>query len=128
MLRAASLDPEFRARSIRAAQLYGPAKGVLGMTGEEMRVTNEEAAEWDAAIREMRILLQGMEDGNLKRKHRLGTAILKLYSVLSISVDGPNAPHADLKPYFDDMKRAYLRWRRKSSRKAQDKEPEPATE
>jgi hypothetical protein len=128
MLRAASLDPEFRATGVRAAELYPPAKGLVGMSGAEMRVTDEEAVHWDAVIREARILIKGMDDGNLKRKYRLGTAILQLYSILSVSVEGPGASHPDLKPYFEDMKRAYLRWRRKSSRKAPDKEPEPAKE
>ncbi len=45
----------------------------------ELREEQEEIRRWDAVIVEMRAVLDGIEAANLKRKHRLGTAILQIY-------------------------------------------------
>jgi hypothetical protein len=66
------------------------------------------------------ILAKGIGAANLKEKHRLGRAILHVYNVLRITI-GQNS---HLRPYLDDMKRAFLR-RRKKAGKA---EPEATEE
>jgi hypothetical protein len=119
MMRAAYLDPEFLEVGIQTAGAWENAKGVLGMTGEEMRAEADEIRKWDEVERVLTVLLKGIAAANLKRKHHLGSTVLKIYNILRITVDFQNS---HLRPYFDAMKQAYLR-RRKKAGKAAEAEP-----
>ena len=105
--RAANLDPEFIESGIHAAVVWPLTKSVVDRSGEELREDREEIRRWDEAIRETRALLEGMEAANVKRKHRLGTAILTLYATLGRRLRRPE--EARMRPYYENMKRAYLR-------------------
>ena len=89
-----------------------------------MRAEADEIREWDEVERELTVLLKGIAAANLKRKHHLGTNVLKLYNILRITVDVQNS---HLRPYFDAMKQAYLR-RRKKAGKAEPAERSRRTE
>ena len=69
--------------------------------------------------KELTILLKGVSGANRKRKHRLGKAILALYSGLQVTVDDRTGRDNHLRPYFENMRRAYMknRKRRKGRRK-----------
>ena len=112
MTRVAHLDPEFIEMGIHAAGAWNEAEAVVGRSGDQLPDEAETIREWDEVERELTVLLKGISAANLKRKHRLGSSILKLYSVLG-SMIRHNDRH--LRPYFDEMKRAYLRKRRKAT-------------
>lgn len=118
--RAAYLDPEFIEVGIQSAGAWDNAKGALGMTGEEMRAKADEIRKWDEVERELTVLLKGIAAANLKRKHHLGSTVLKLYNILRVTVDFQNRP---LRPYFDAMKQAYLRKRKKAGKTTAEPEP-----
>ena len=85
--RAANLDPEFVENGLHAARVWRQTKMMVKRTGEELGEEQEEIRRWDEVIREMRALTDGIEAANVKRKHRLGTAILHIYRMLGIYLD-----------------------------------------
>ena len=101
---AANLDPEFLAAGLHAAAAWDRTETAFGRSAEAMRQEEEDARRWDEVIRELRALTRGIAGANLKRRHRLGTTILALYGILGRLV--PTEAH--LRPYYDDMKRAYM--------------------
>jgi hypothetical protein len=94
-------------------------------SGEELRREQEEIGRWDEVIRELRALTDGVEAANVKRKHRLGTAILHIYSILGIYLHRSRPEDAYMRPYYENMKRAYLRTQQFRRRKTKE---EPAEE
>ena len=66
-----------------------------------------------------------MDAANLKRKHRLGSAILQIYRMLGIYLHDPHPDDIYLRPYYENMKRAFLRTKQFRRKK---KEAEPAAE
>ena len=110
-MRVAYLDPEFVENGLLTATHWPQAKIVLGSTGEELRAESEEIARWDLSIKELRVVLEGMEGANLERKYRLNEKILLLYSILKTTITHP--ANRRLRPYLEAMKRAYSRNRRK---------------
>lgn len=119
MTRVAHLDPEFVEVGLQTAAAWDDTTAVLGRSAEALRRDADEIGNWDEVERELTVLLKGIAAANLKRKHRLGHAILKIYNVLRYSVDTHNR---HLRPYFDDMKRAFLK-RRKKPGKAEPPAP-----
>lgn len=125
MMRAAFLDPEFIDSGIAAGLHWDEVKAIVGSSGEELREENEEIARWDEAIRDWRVILQGMEDANRARRHRLGVKILLLYATLKLTIDNPARGH--LRPYLEIMKRSYLKKRKKAAKPdPKDEGTEPA--
>jgi hypothetical protein len=122
--RAANLDPEFIENGLHAADAFRDTKLLVGRNSEELREEDAEIRRWDAVILEMRALIDGIEAANLKRKHRLGSAILRIYGILSTYFrhDRPGKD-AYMRPYYENMKRAYLKTQRFRGRK---KKEEPA--
>jgi hypothetical protein len=118
--RAANLDPEFLESGLHAACVWRDTKIVVKRTGEELRQEHEEIRHWDEVIREMRALTDGIEAANVKRKHRLGTAILQIYRLLGIFFRRSRPEDAYMRPYYETMKRAYLRTRRFRRRTKKD--------
>jgi hypothetical protein len=122
--RAANLDPEFIESGLHAAGVFRDTKIAVGRSSEELRQEDEEIRRWDAVILEMRALTDGIEAANLKRKHRLGQAILQIYRFLGIYVRRhPRPEDAYLRPYYENMRRAYLKTQRFRGRKKKE-EPE----
>lgn len=111
MNRAAHLPPEFLAAGLHAAGVWEGTKQTTGMTAEELRELDGDTRSWDDVAREMRAVLKGIDDANLTRKHRLGRAILDLYWMLGTLRRSP--AHAHLRPYYEEMKRAYRLSRKK---------------
>ena len=124
--RAANLDPEFIESGLHAACVWRDTKLMIERSGEELREEHEEIRHWDVVVREMRAITDGIEAGNLKRKHRLGTAILQIYAILGAYFRRNSRPQdAYMRPYYENMKRAYLRTQQFRRKK---KKEEPAAE
>ena len=124
--RAANLDPEFLESGLHAACVWRDTKRMVKRSGEELREEHEEIHRWDVVVREMRAITDGIEAANLQRKHRLGTAILQIYKILGISFERSREEDAYMRPYFENMKRAYLRTQQ--FRRKKKKKEEPAAE
>jgi len=121
--RAANLDPEFIEFGLHAARVWPQTEMMVKRTGEELGEEQEVIRRWDEVVRDMRALTDGIEAANVKRKHRLGTAILRIYNLLGIYLDGNRPEDAYMRPYYENMKRAYLRTQQFRRRK---KKEEPA--
>jgi hypothetical protein len=117
LIRVSSLDPDFIESGIRTGSAWSETKGIIGYSGEELRDLAEESRHWDEVESEVRAFLKGISAANRKRKHRLGSAILTLYTVLGETIDMESRRH--LRPYYEEMKRAYLNRKRKR-RKAEE--------
>ena len=123
--RVANLDPEFIEAGLHAATVWEHTKHFVKRSGEELREEQEEIGRWDQVIVEMRALTDGIEAANTERKHRLGQDILLLYSMLSAWLHGDLPSHAYMRPYYENMRRAYLRTQRFTrKKKKQEEEPE----
>ena len=114
------LEPEFLAAGIHAAGVWPESKGLIGFTAEELRSRLDATAEWAEVRRELKALDQGIAGAILSEKHKIGTAILKLYRFLRTLIKDPHYQH--LRPYYEDMRRAYGRRPRKPRQTAK---PEP---
>lgn len=125
--RAANLDPEFLESGLHAAAVWLETKVYVKRTGEELRQEDDETRRLDKMLLEMRAFMDGINAINLKKKHRLGRAILQIYRILSISFRFNNPKMAYMRPYYENMKRAYQRTQkfRKGKKK---KKGEPASE
>ena len=123
--RAANLDPEFVEMGLHAAAAWRDTKKIVKRSGDDLQEEQEEIRRWDAVIRELRAVTDGVEAANVKRKHRLGKAILLIYRILGVYVERGGPEDAYLRPYYENMKRAYLQTQRFRRRKKKD---EPAEE
>lgn len=123
--RAANLDPEFIESGLHAAAAWHWTKHFVKRSGEELRQEDEVSRRWDEAIAAWRAILDGLEAANLQRKHRLGRAILLIYRILGIYMRGNRPEEAYMRPYYENMKRAYLRTQRFRKR---TKKEDPAAE
>jgi len=74
--RAGNLDPEFIESGLQAAAVWRDTKTMIERSAEDLRQEQEESRRWDEVVVEMRAITDGIEAANLKRKHRLGSAIL----------------------------------------------------
>ena len=110
--RAANLDPDFLESGLHAAATWHRTKHLVKRSGEDLRQEHEVIRQWDEAILAARATLDGMEAANLKRKHRLGSAILQIYRILGIYLRRIDPEEAYMRPYYENMKRAYLRTQR----------------
>jgi hypothetical protein len=119
--RAANLDPEFIESGLQAADVWRDTKMLVQRDGEELRQEQEEIRRWDRVIVELRAITDGIEAANLKRKHRLGKAILRIYRLLGSYLRGGGGPEDRyLHPYYENMKRAYLRTQQFRKRKKKE--------
>ena len=123
--RAANLDPEFVEAGLHAASVWQHTEIVVKRSGEELRQEHEEIRRWDQVVLELRALIDGIEAANVKRKHRLGRAILMIYRILGVHCQGSRPEDVSMRPYYENMKRAYLRTQQFRKRK---KKEEPAAE
>lgn len=123
--RAGNLDPEFIESGLHAAEVWRDTKVITKRSADELRREHEEIRRWEEVIVELRALTAGIEAANLKRKHRLGTAILQIYRILGVYFRRNRSEDAYMRPYYDNMKRAYLKTQRFTKRK---KKEEPATQ
>ena len=122
--RAANLDPEFIESGLQAAAVWRLTKMMVKRGAEELRQEDDEIRRWDHVIVELRAITDGIEAANLKRKHRLGKAILLLYRMLGACLHGKPGEDLHMHPYYENMKRAYLRTQQFRKRK---KKEEPAS-
>lgn len=123
MIRASALDPEMIAAGLVAAEVWDRATFWMGMTPQELRELDTTIGETDEVIEQMKILLDGMIGANRVRKHRRGKAIFDLYKGLELEVESSRGDNR-LRPYFENMRRAYMKSRKRG--KAKDKAGEPA--
>ena len=119
--RAANLDPEFIEAGLQAAEVWHQTEIMTERSGAELRQEDEAIRRWDNAIVRMRAIADGMEAANLKRKHRLGRAILLIYRMLGTWFRYPRPEDAYMRPYYENMRRAYLRTQKFSKRKKKEK-------
>ena len=125
--RAANLDPEFMETGVHAARAWRRTQILVKRSGEELREEHEETRRWDEVVRELRALTDGIEAANVKRKHHLGTAILLIYRMLSLEFRRGGAADEYMRPYYENMKRAYLRTQQFRRRRKKE-EPEQGGE
>ena len=90
---------------------------LVGRSAEELRQEVDDIRYWDEVERELHVFLKGIAAANLKRKHRLGKAILLIYKALGVWM----RLDSRLRPYYEEMRRAYMKRRKKT------KKDEPAT-
>jgi hypothetical protein len=127
MARAAYLDPEFMEAGMHVAGIWDRAEAIIGRDPGELRRDAEESRRWDDAIRELRAFTNGIADANLARKHRLGKNILDIYFMLGNLIRRAGPESVLLRPYYDEMKRLYLRRLRKAKARNPAKEEEPGS-
>lgn len=124
LVRVASLDPEFLAAGIEAMCVCDDYSAAVGYTGEELRDLSARIERRAELQREFQRLADGVGAVLLKERHDLGNAVLIFYSLLGTDLRSPYTAKRHMRPYYEDMKRAYMK-RRKTRRKAA---PEPAEE
>ena len=110
--RAANLDPEFIESGLQAAAVWPHTKAIVDRSAEELRGEQEEIRRWDEVIVELRAITDGIESANLKRKHRLGRAILQIYQMMGAQLHNAGPEDIKMRPYYENMKRASLRTQR----------------
>jgi len=122
LMRVAYHDPMFRETGLQTAVVWEHTKTMTGRSGEELREDADVIRVWDEVERELTAVLKGISAANLKRKHALGRALWKIYNVLRVTVK-----HSDrlMKPYFDAMREAYLKRRKKRGKDAKTEEETP---
>jgi hypothetical protein len=123
--RAANLAPEFIESGLHAAAVWHHTQLVVKRSSEELRQEHEEIRRWDEVILGMRAILDGIEAANLKRKHRLGTAILRIYGFLTVYLRHDRPDESYMRPYYENMRLAY---RRTQKFRGGKKKEEPAAE
>ena len=128
MARAGNLDPEFIAEGVAAALAAGDQapKLTAGMTAEECQELAEQIRSDEELERAYRVLIEGIAATNLKRRHRLGRAMLHLYAQLGVMLQDIHGRWRHLQPYHDRMKRA-SRKNRKGGGKAKGETATPET-
>jgi hypothetical protein len=128
MIRASELDEELIAAALVAADVWDrtQTQAWLRMTPEELRELDTDIRDSEAVLGELRILLKGMEGANRVRKHRRGKAIFNLYRGLQISIEGPSGRNNYMRPYFENMQRAYMKTRKRKKEKEPVASPPPA--
>lgn len=121
MIRAAHLPPEFVDSGIDAVKSSDEAKEIAGKTGEELEARTDRTRRLERVLRELRALESGIEGAILREKHAIGLTLLDLYVFLGRAVKRKNSRLSHLRPYFEEMQRAY----RKPLQKARKKSEEP---
>jgi hypothetical protein len=119
MGRAANLDPEFVNAGVHTVSSWPDAKEMVGWSGEELRQLVDETRRWDDVERELRIVLKGISDANVKRKNELGSAILLIYAILPRLMK--RAGTQWLRPYYEEMHAAWKRSRERTRRKKEER-------
>jgi hypothetical protein len=125
MVRASELGPEMIAAGLVAADVFDEAGVWLHMTPEELRALDTRIRDNDDAIDAARILLKGMEGANRVLKHRRGKGILALYAGLGIAVRSHSGRAVHLRPYYENMQRAYMKNGKRKKEKAPVTSPPP---
>ncbi|HEX7151113.1 MAG TPA: hypothetical protein VF618_06460 [Thermoanaerobaculia bacterium] len=119
--RVANLDPAFIESGLHAAEAWPDSQHFMGRTAEELREEEAEIRRWDAVVVEFRAITDGIAAANLKRKHRLGTTILDIYYRLGSHLRRHSDPEdVPLRPYYENMKRAYQQSQRPRKRKKKE--------
>lgn len=124
--RAANLDPEFMEAGLQTAEVWPETKSIVGRSAEELREEEAEIRRWDGTLVELQAFMSGIAAANLNRKHHLGRAILLIYSIVGTQLRDDREDRSFMRPYYDNMKRAYLRTLKKGRKKAKKEEPEGA--
>jgi hypothetical protein len=121
--RAANLPPEFIEHGLHAAAVWRHTQMMVKRSAAELRQEDEEIRRWDALIVELRAFTDGVEAANTNRKHRLGRAILQIYRFLGTLLHHSRPGEEYMRPYYENMKRAYLRTGQFRKRKKKDSAP-----
>lgn len=124
MTRSANLDPEFREIGIQVGGAWNECKSLIKRDGRELRQEEEDIRKWNEVERELRALLKGVSDANLKRKAHLGEAVLMIYGIVGTVLEHPWNAH--LRGLWEQMQGAYLKAVKKARKKtAKSEEPKP---
>ena len=117
--RASGFDPDFADGIIRAAGVWDEAKVLTGHDADDFRDELLTTKEWDDAIREWKIVIQGMENANLRRKHALGQAMLRFYAILGATLNHTDGDDdvSHLRPYLEDLQKTLARGKKKGKGK-----------
>jgi len=120
--RLAKVDDEFMREGIGAVGASPVVQEAIGNTPEDLYQAEDEIARWAVAESEMRSMLRGIAAANLVRRHRIGLAMLQVYSVSRQLVR--QEEHAHLLPHVQRMKQVRNFGRRRSKPDPQA-QPEP---
>lgn len=125
MGRVANLDPELIDHGLSLGAVWEDMKLLLGASAEEVRGEQDAGRDWEELERTTEAFLEMLRAANLKRRHRIGTIVLDIYSLVGHRLHGDvSARDQHLAPYYERMKSIFLRLRKKKSRKtAKDEEP-----
>ncbi len=113
MIRASTIDPEMIVNGLAAAEVWDQSHTWMGMTPAELRELDATIREKEEVEKSIRIFLRGVAGANRTLKHRRGKAILALYNGLKVTVDDPTGRDNHLRPYFENMQRAYMKTRKR---------------
>jgi hypothetical protein len=92
------------------------------MSSEEMRELDAAIRHWADVEKDFLVTAKGIAGANRKRRHRLGKACLALYWGLGMAIEDPKNNH--LLPYYERIKRSYMK-NRKTRKKAAPTSPPP---
>lgn len=79
-----------------------------------------------SAEKDFLVTAKGIAGANRRRRHRLGKACLALYWGLGMAIEDPKNNH--LIPYYERMKRSYMKNRKTRKKTAPKSPPPPDTE
>jgi len=125
MTRVANLPVEFVDSGLVAAKGYQKTKELIGLTGEELWQLHDDDGPWTMLEDELVVLLRGVRAANLKRRHTIGQAVLRIYTVLRGLIK--QKEHSYLIPFFEMMKKAnHIRGKGKQKAVAEKEQEQPA--
>lgn len=121
MMSVVYLDPEFVKSVLHGAAAWDTMAQTLSVTPEELHEESEAIGHLQALSREMKAFMEGVDGAIIRRRHRLNTTILQIYAIFGTLLMDPRNAH--LRPYYEDMKRAYRHRSRKAAKKKKAGEP-----
>jgi len=104
MTRVANLPVELVNAGLVAAKAYEKTESLVGMTGEQLWQLHEDDGPWTMLEDELVVLLRGVHAANLKRRHTIGQAVLRIYTVLRGLIK--QKQHSYLIPFVEMMREA----------------------
>jgi hypothetical protein len=117
LTRVAHLNAEFVQAGLNTGGADPRLPKVAGAPIEDLWQQRDDAGRWTAVEEELTSMLRGVSAANLRRRHSVGTAVLRIYAVVRQLVREKEGQH--LLPHLAEMKR--VNHIRGKGRKAADK-------